>query len=110
MSLVNTSLRHLLINAPNPSFSSNLIKTAMYEQIYTVSAGAVRTVTITLNDLKLSNTAMIYACIAVNSSNNASLYIVSNTQWILGTGSKVYLCNNSNVSANIPISFIVFYK
>ena len=94
------------INALN----SNLIKTAMYEQAYTVSAGAVRTVTITLNDLKLSQTVTIYACIAVNSSNNASLYSVSNTQWIAGTGSKVYLCNNSNVSANIPISFIAFYK
>ena len=33
MSLVNTSLRHLLINAPNPSFSSNLIKTAKYNMI-----------------------------------------------------------------------------
>ena len=82
----------------------------MYEQRYTVSAGAIRTVTITLNDLKLSQTVSIYACIAVNSSNNASLYSVSNTQWIAGTGSKVYLCNNSNVSVDIPISFIVFYK
>lgn len=82
----------------------------MYEQIYTVSAREVRTVTITLNDLKLPQTVSIYACIAVNSSNNASLYSVSNTQWIVGTGSKVYLCNNSNVSANIPISFITFYK
>ena len=33
MSLVNTSLRHFLINAPNPSFSSNLIKTAKYNMI-----------------------------------------------------------------------------
>ena len=94
------------INALN----SNLIKTARYEQIYTVSAGEVRTVTITLNDLKLSQTVIIDACIAVNSSSNASLYSVSNTQWIAGTGSKVYLCNNSNVSFDIPISFIVFYK
>ena len=86
------------------------MKTAMYEQVYTVSAGAVRTVTITLNDLKLSQTVSIYACIAVNSSSNASLYSVSNTQWIAGTGSNVYLCNNSNVSSNIPISFIAFYK
>ena len=92
------------------TLNNNLIKTAMYEQVYTVSAGAVRTVTITLNDLKLSQTVSIKACIAVNSSNNASLYSVSNTQWITGTGSNVYLCNNSNVSANIPISFIAFYK
>ena len=82
----------------------------MYEQVYTVPAGAVRTITITLNDLKLSQTVSIYACIAVNASNNSSLYSVSNTQWIVGTGSEVYLCNSSNVSANIPISFIVFYK
>ena len=96
------------------TLNSNLIKTemktAMYEQVYTVSAGDVRTVTITLNDLKLSQTVSIDACIAVNASNNSSLYSVSNTQWIAGTGSKVYLCNNSNVSVNIPISFIVFYK
>ena len=52
----------------------------MYEQAYTVSAGTVRTVIITLNDLKLSQKDTIYACIAVNSSNNASLYIISNTE------------------------------
>ena len=82
----------------------------MYEQLYTVSAGRVRTVTITLNDLKLSQTVNMCACIAVNSSNNASLYSVSNTQWIPGTGSRVYLCNDSNASADIQISFIAFYK
>lgn len=82
----------------------------MDTQEYTVAAGAVRTVTVTLNDLKLSQTVTICTCIAVNLSNNASLYSVSNTQWITGTGSKVTLCNNSKVQVNIPISVIVFYK
>lgn len=86
------------------------MKIATYTQEYTVSAGAVRTITVTLNNLGLSQTVNIRACIAVNLSNNASLYSVSNTQWITETGIKVYLCNNSKVQVNIPVSVIVFYK
>ena len=110
--IIYTSIIYFIDNYNNDliSLNSNLIKTAIYSQEYTVSAGAVRTVTVTLNDLKLTQQNTIGACIAVNSSNNASLYNVSNMQWTTGIGSKVFICNNSNVQANIPISFIAFYN
>lgn len=88
--------------------NNDLLKVALYSNIYTVDGGKTREVVITANNLGISPSSDVRTVIVSNGSNNPSIYFVSNTQWEVGIGVHIYISNNSS-QANIAIRVTALY-
>ena len=85
------------------------MRVALYSNTYTVAGGATREILITAKEIGLPTNSNVLSIIVSNCSNNPSIYFVSNTQWITGVGTYIYISNNSS-QANITIMVTVFYR
>lgn len=96
------------LNISYNNINNDLLKVALYSNIYTVDGGKTREVVITANNLGISPSSDVRTVIVSNGSNNPSIYFVSNTQWEVGIGVHIYISNNSS-QANIAIRVTALY-
>ena len=91
------------------NYYNDLIKVAVYENIYTVASLTCRTIKLTIADFNISNRSIIKCIIPLCRDIDPNKYDIMSSTWEEGNGCNLYIRNNTNITANVFLQVIMLF-